>query len=303
MPRKSVFYEYTPSAHLLVTDEDAADFLQSQFSNDLRPFTKGQCRYGLWLNVKGRVIGDSVLLCEGRERFRLLSEGSRGDVIKAHLEKHIIADDVEIESLDPVRVFEFQAEAVSVADLSIPDPGTWQACEGGRFFAYREGIVQFVADSPESGDAFRRRLLSAGLQAQDGIGRALSRIQAGIPSIPEEIGAEDLPGEGELLEAISFTKGCYLGQEVVARMHNIGQAQRRLFVVGGPGKFPGEVPCPLSNADGKKVGELRSAFPEGDSWAGVALLKTRFIEPGQSLLAGELSVTVSKPLRERPHND
>ena len=51
-------YEYKPAGHLLVTDEDAADFLQSQFTNELCPFEAGRCVYGLWLNVKGKVIAD-----------------------------------------------------------------------------------------------------------------------------------------------------------------------------------------------------------------------------------------------------
>ena len=71
-PSKS-FYQYAPAAHFLVTDEDAADFLQSQFTNELRPFEEGQVSYGLWLDVKGKVIADSVVLCEGAEQFRVIS--------------------------------------------------------------------------------------------------------------------------------------------------------------------------------------------------------------------------------------
>ena len=64
MDASKSFYEYTPAAHFLVSDEDAADFLQSQFTNDLRPFEAGRSTYGLWLDVKGKVIADSVVLCE-----------------------------------------------------------------------------------------------------------------------------------------------------------------------------------------------------------------------------------------------
>jgi len=295
------FYEFSSSAHLLVTDEDAADFLQSQFTNDLRPFEDGRCSYGLWLNVKGRVIADSCVFCEGDERFRLLSEGSYGEQIKEHLERHIIADDVVVQSLDPVQVFEFGIEVADRLNLGAPEPMAWQGCLGGRIFCVREGTFQFFAESSKSADDFRERLLSAGGRAQTEGERALNRIDSGVPSIPDEIGANDLPGEGELLEAISFTKGCYLGQEVVARMHNIGQAQRRLFIVSGPGSPP-EVPCPLTNSEEKKVGELRSAYPMDDCWKGVALLKARFVEPGHTLFQASSEVLVSKPLRERSEN-
>ena len=62
-PSKS-FYQYAPAAHFLVKGEDAADFLQSQFTNELRPFELRQATYGLWLDVKGKVIADSVVICE-----------------------------------------------------------------------------------------------------------------------------------------------------------------------------------------------------------------------------------------------
>jgi folate-binding protein YgfZ len=301
MHARSSFYEFMSSAHLLVTDEDAADFLQSQFTNDLRPFEPGRGAYGLWLNVKGRVIADSVIFCEGEERFRVISEGCPGDQIRAHLERHIIADDVIVETLNPAPVFEFQATQAQALDLTSVDSGAWRRCPHGILFSRRDGILWLVADSSKAADAFRQELSSAGLEPQDEIERGLARVAAGVPSIPDEIGEADLPGEGELLEAISFTKGCYLGQEVVARMHNIGQAQRRLFVVTGEGEAPG-LPCSLVNADGKNVGDLRSAFAEGASWTGVALLKTRFVEVGQPIFTESIEVAVLKPLREAIEN-
>ena len=92
-------YPYQMSAHLEVRGEDAADFLQSQFSNDLRPFYEGQCTYGLWLDVKGKLVADSWVLCEGEEQFRIFSECCRSEHIQQKLEHHIIADDVEDEFL------------------------------------------------------------------------------------------------------------------------------------------------------------------------------------------------------------
>ena len=74
MDASKSFYQYVPAGHFIVTDGDAADFLQSQFTYELRPFNVGQATYGLWLDVKGKVIADSVVLCEGAEKFRVISE-------------------------------------------------------------------------------------------------------------------------------------------------------------------------------------------------------------------------------------
>ena len=97
------------------------------------------------------------------------------------------------------------------------------------------------------------------------------RIISGIPSVPADIGLNDLPNEGGLDEvAISYTKGCYLGQEVMARLKNLGQVRRRLHVLRGEGSssvsgsslFQGE----------KKVGELRSVASDGGGFVAMAML-------------------------------
>lgn len=296
------FYEYRPAAHFLVTDEDAADFLQSQFSNELRPFEAGRCAYGLWLDVKGKVIADSAVLCEGEERFRVLSERCPGERITTHLERHIIADDVEIEPRDPGYAFELSAQGVESLGMELPKLGQCVQVDEGVLFAARDGYYNVVVDSEAARDALHGKLSDAGFTAMTDAERGLSRIAAGIPLVPDEIGDADLPGEGELeRDAVSFTKGCYLGQEVVARMHNVGKPQRRLFVVRGKGMLP-ILPVPLNNTEGKQVGELRTAYPDADGWTGVAILKTRFADTGATLSFESSEVGVIRPLREGDGN-
>jgi len=133
--------------------------------------------------------------------------------------------------------------------------------------------------------------------------RGLARIDRGRSLVPDEIGAADMPGEGGLeRDAISFTKGCYLGQEVVARMHNVGKAQRGLFVVRGEGVIP-ELPLALTNSDSKQVGELRTAYLDGETWQGVAILKTRFAGVGETLRYETYEVSVVRALWEGLEND
>jgi folate-binding protein YgfZ len=292
------YYEYKLAAHFLVTDEDAADFLQSQFTNDLRPFEAGRSTYGLWLDVKGKVIADSVVLCEGGERFRVLSELCPGEQIAAHLERHIIADDVAIEHCDPGFVFELPPAGVQALGCEFPACGRFVRVEDGILYSSRSGRYHLTAASEASREAIHGKLSASGWTALSRAERGLARIAAGIPLVPMEVGHTDLPGEGELeRDAVSFTKGCYLGQEVVARMHNIGKPQRRLFIVQGSGAAP-EPPLEGHNTEGKQLGELRSAYPHADGWSGVALLKTRFTEVGAQLRVGSDTLSVLKPLRE-----
>lgn len=283
-------YEYKPAAHLLATDEDAADFLQSQFSNDLRPFTSGGCTYGLWLDVKGKVIADSFVLCEAETQFRILSEHSKAATISEMLERHIIADDVVIECLSEgssiAVVGDESAAVLQSLALQTPDVGTFAQMNGLCVYRGRrllEPNFEIWSDSAEMISDLRERLIKVGVEFISAQQIELMRLEAGIPSIPKEIGPSDLPGEGALIDkGVSLSKGCYLGQEVVARMHNVGRAQRALFLLSGLGEAP-DSPVSLYNNESRKLGELRSAFSSGEGWQGVALLKTRYAAVGDSL--------------------
>lgn len=288
---KSIFgYEYKPAAHLLVTDEDAADFLQSQFSNELRPFDAGRCTYGVWLNVKGKVIADSVVFCEGDERFRILSEYSAAAEVAQKLEQHIIADDVVIEAQPTgaalALIGEGTVEVLEALGFPVPAVGSFATASGVTIFRGRRALE--LSFELWSGCAVTIAELKAGLieLGVDFIASErvqLIRIAAGVPSVPSEIGPGDLPGEGALVgDGVSLTKGCYLGQEVVSRMHNVGRPQRGLFRISGSESTPNH-PIALYNRESKKVGELRSAFSTENGWQGVALLKFRYAVVGESL--------------------
>jgi folate-binding protein YgfZ len=283
-------YEYESVAHLLVTDEDAADFLQSQFSNELRPFNAGRCSYGLWLDVKGKVIGDSVILCEGAERFRVLSEATCASVIQQKLEQHIIADDVEIEILQPVQAIAIigvdAASMLQQMGYSVPEAGTYVTCDdvviyGGR--RSNESSYELLSESAPVIATVKARLIELGVTFVSMQQVELIRMDAGIPSVPIEIGPGDLPGEGGFVgRGVSLSKGCYLGQEVVARMHNIGRPQRALFRLKGNGEAP-QCPIGLYSDGSKQIGELRSVISTEAGWLGVALLKSRYAVVGESL--------------------
>jgi folate-binding protein YgfZ len=277
--------------------------LQSQFTNELRPFELGQATYGLWLSVKGKVIADSVVICEGAEQFRVISECCAGELIAAHMERHIIADDVEIEHGELGYGLELPAQAVEALGLDCPKSGRFVCIEGGSLYSTQDSLYNMVIQTDSAAKLAVEKLIDLGFIEIPACERGLARIDRGRPLVPDEIGAADMPGEGGLeLDAISFTKGCYLGQEVVARMHNVGKAQRGLFVVRGEGVIP-ELPLALTNSNSKKVGELRTAYLDGETWQGVAILKKRFAGVGETLRYDTHEVSVLRALREGLAND
>lgn len=298
------FYSYQLAADLLVTDEDAADFLQSQFTHELRPFEVGRCRYGLWLNVKGKIVGDSVVLCEGAEQFRVISERCASEVLIEHLERHIIADDVFVEAQSPRFVLELSAAAVAELGMTLPGLGQFIASDTGAcLMCAREGLYQLVIASQAESDELVSQLLAEGFYLLSAAEHGLLRIEAERPLVPDELGLTDMPGEGGLdLDAVSFNKGCFLGQEVVARLHHVGKAQRGLYVVQGQGAIP-ELPCQLYLGDSKPAGELRTAYADADAWTGIAMLKHRAVSVGDILQLEDREVRIVRLLRKGIKND
>lgn len=271
-------HPYKMAAHLIVSDEDAADFLQSQFSNDLRSLCVGESTYGLWLDVKGKIVADSWVLREGGGQFRIFSEHGAGVSIKEKLEHHIIADDVQLETSD-----EMEALAIIGGELRSPpveSDGSLFCLQGRRSkMPSLELIFPDVASRVKWLGRHDCEIVSDKWIQEE-------RMEAGISSVGREVMPGDLPGEAGLVEeAVSLGKGCFLGQEVVARMYNVGRPQRRLYLLSGSGEAPA-LPSPISNAEGKSLGELRSVLTTDSSWKGVAMLKSRFVEQGMRLPVG-----------------
>jgi folate-binding protein YgfZ len=195
--------------------------------------------------------------------------------IVRRLEDYVIADDVVLEEITAgwmgVSIFGDGAQAWLAENartgLIFPGRRTTEASWEWIFPAEGEsGVLRQLAGAVEIGaDELARR-----------------RVEAGIPAIPVDIGPGDLPGEGGIeAVAISYTKGCYLGQEVMARLKSMGQVRRRLMRVRGRGELPG-MPTGLWQG-AKQVGELRSVVGGPGGFTGLALLSLVNWQPGVAM--------------------
>lgn len=254
------FFRWKPAAWLRVTGADSFSFLQGQISNDLRGMKPGSAVYGLWLNHKGRVLADSFVVRAGEEDFWLGSYFSSAATLRERLEAYIIADDVSIE--DETGLW----EGITLLGTSTPP-----APAGAVSFAGRRGGAPSLEMVFPAKCRAEMETLVAGERALEAGKMERRRIVAGVPSVPSDIGPNDLPHEGGLdAEAVSYTKGCYLGQEVMARLKSMGQVRRRLMRVRGEG---GEPATPVELFQGeRKIGELRSVAADGDGFVGHALV-------------------------------
>lgn len=288
----TAFFPWRPACWLRVMGDDAATFLQGQFTNDLRALASGGAVYGLWLTVKGKVLADSFVLSGGKPNaFWVGSYFSPADVVRERLEHHVIADDVVVED-ETARWAGLSLWSDDVAPLRECTPADTIGFSGRRDRGPNlEWMYPVAAGEPE----WAANVLAAGrpLDAQEVERR---RILAGIPAVPQDIGPGELPNEGGLESAaISYTKGCYLGQEVMARLKSMGQVRRRLLRVRGLDAEPPARPAPLF-IGARQVGELRSAVPDGaGGWVGLALLTLLHVPEGAALaLAADAPPTLHR---------
>ena len=185
-------------AFVRVAGPEAGDYLQRMVSNDMAALAVGEACPALLLTAKARVIAPLVVWRRGEEDFLLLTEPDLGEVVRAHLTRMRLRARCEIEPEEHASVLVFGG-----------DDG-------------------FATDWPGA-----RELVDARLEptlTEDEL--ELRRIEAGVPRWGREIDDRILPAEAGLdTTHVSFSKGCYPGQEPIARLHFRGHANRQLRVV------------------------------------------------------------------------
>jgi folate-binding protein YgfZ len=210
-----------PRAYVRVKGPDALDYLNRMLSNDV---PQSGSVDALLLTPKARVIAPLLVWRRGEDDVLLLTEPELGDVVVSQLTRMRFAAKCEIEPEEHTSTILLgEHEGIPNRDYGVP------AVE--------------VLDSELDGDADLERL----------------RIQAVTPKYGREIDDRVLPAEAGLDErAISFTKGCYPGQEPIARQHYRGKVNRKLRVLEVDGAPEPETPVVL---DGKDVGRITSSVP------------------------------------------
>ncbi len=245
-----------PRAYVRVQGPDAEDFLQRMLSNDV---SRDVCD-ALLLTPKARVIAPLRVWRRGDGDFLLLTEPELGETVRAALIRTRFAAKCEIELEEHTSAVVFgEAQGIPSPDYGVP-------------------AVEVLDErlEPTMGDDQ--------LEAM--------RIAAGTPRFGREIDERVLPAEAGLVErAVSLTKGCFPGQEPIARLHYRGHANRGLRVLAIDGDDLPEYDAELT-FEGKAVGRVTSAARGGDRI--VALAYVRVEVPGKAEL--DLGSTKARPL-------
>ncbi len=290
-----IFCLGSPGAWISVRGSDAFRFLQTQFSNDLDRSEAHPATYGLWLDRKGKIDADSHVLRRGDEDFVLYSVGCPGGALCARFERYLIADDVVVTDLGSgVAVCSAIGMGVPEAlGVEPPASGCFATAEDCHVFEGRRGPApQFEIVGPvERISSVADRLRDSGFREESESAFEGLRIEAGFPAVPVDAGGGELPQEAGLESAaVSFTKGCYLGQEVVAKVQNSGGFRRRLCRVSGS-EAPPRAGDELVQGE-TVVGWMRSVAETECGWIGFALMKHRQVDRESELRTAEGTIAV-----------
>ncbi|MBL8133823.1 MAG: folate-binding protein YgfZ [Anaerolineae bacterium] len=275
-------------------------------TNALEALPDGGCAPTIFTNPNARIL-DRVTVCRRGEAALMLTEPGRGEAVTAHLRRSIFFnDDLRLSDLRPAaRQFVLigpRAAAVMAQLGAAVDPLT--ACD----LTLAGTVVTVLRDKSLGGDpagdlwrlivpeaaaaqvwtAVRAVGAHEGLRPAGSLTYHALRVRAGRPGVGAELSVEYLPLEVGLWDEISFTKGCYVGQEIIARMESRRRLARTIVRVRLEGVADAPATPAALRVEGREVGKLTSAVvtPRGDS-LGIAIVRLAHAVPGAALQIGE----------------
>ncbi len=278
---------------LMVSGSEAAEYLQGQLTNDVEALSPGEGQYAALLDRKGHMQADMRVVRLSPEEIWVDTEPEALEAARGHLEMYKIGRDVAVADLTAERAILslIGPRSVEVAGTAaLPDKSCEETSTAGTacLAVGTAGGVDLIANSTDA-ERLREALTGAGAVEVGPEAAEVLRIEAGTPRFGAEMSVETMPAEAGIVErAISFTKGCYIGQEPVARLHYKGRPNRHLRGL--------ELSAPAAPGTGlqlgeKEVGRIASACVSPARGPLALAIVRREAEPGAELAVGEDGVT------------
>jgi folate-binding protein YgfZ len=293
-------------AKIALTGSDRVRWLNGMVTNNIRDLALGSGVYAFLLNPQGHILGDMYAYHRG-ESLTLDTDQSELEKLLAIFDRYIIMDEVEVANVsDRVQSvgiagpkaseilrkagFELpRLESLQFADV------TWQDATVTVVRGDHPGVEWYeLWAAPEQVSALRSALTQAGAKPVSATAQELLRIAAGIPRYGQDIRERDLPQETSQERSLHFSKGCYVGQEIVERIRSRGAVHRKFAGFEVEGSLP--APGIKVQADGKDVGEITSAAAlpakHGERPVAIGYLRREFAS-GKQVQAGGAQLIVS----------
>ena len=281
--------QLTDRTGILVKGKDRTSWLNGLVTCDLSKVGPDRAAYGLVLEKKGRIQTDFYAVAgrgEASDTLALAIPRDVRDVLLETLDHYLIMEDAELAAAELAFWHLAGAGAAAALEKLAPRFGGMLALPG------LEGAV--LAAPAEEAEAFRARLETTMTEAGGAIADPATwdalRIERGLPRFGVEFDTTLLPQEAALEKlAVSFDKGCYLGQEVVYMLENRGRPKRKLVRLEGEGETALGKGDAVTTPDGAVVGDVRSSVigPESGKPVAIAMVKWAQTTPGTELRVGD----------------
>lgn len=297
--KASGLFDFSFRAKLLAKGRDHARFLHRMLSNDVKKLSPGQGTYATFLTAQGHILADLVLYC-AEDCFLIDTDADLRDKALTGLSRYIVGDKVEMAPLE-LYALAFQgprARPLLEKTLHIELPAMQEFDHFPTNYAGHP--IRVVAASSTGEEGYEVWVGARGLEAVWGAacGQAPTygtlpcgfealeslRIEAGIPRYGQELAEDTMPLEADLYKALSFTKGCYLGQEIVERTRSRGHVNWKLVGLMVDSAAP-PIAGEKLTSEGKEIGEVTSACisPTLGKTLALAYVRREVSEPGAKL--------------------
>ena len=257
-----------------VSGGDAMSYLQGQLSQDVETMAVGQSAWSLILQPQGKVDAWFRVTKVSDEHFLLDVDNQWGESLMARLKRFMLRVDVQLEL----------------------ETWTWHGYRGVEpdptLVSSASMIVAAPAKDQPGGDVLAAAL-EAPAESMDAAQFERMRIMARVPSMGAELTEDTIPAEALIVdESASFTKGCYTGQELVARVDSRGSnTPRKLAVITGPGTAEAGDEITIDDAT---VATLTSTANDSDGFVALGYVKRSAFDATSATLGGQ-TVTVDLP--------
>jgi len=287
------FLDRSERGKLLFTGPEAAEYLQGQLTNDIEALDAGEGCYAALLDRKGHMQADMRVLRLADDEILVDTEAEALPAARRHLEMYKVGRAVEVEDVTETRAL-LSLIGPRSAELSGAPPLPEHACEplsagGVECLAAGTALGIDLTGAAEDAERLRVALADAGAVEVSPGAVEILRIEAGTPRFGAEMDSSTMPAEAGIVEAaVNFEKGCYIGQETVARLHYRGKPNRHLRGL--------RLSAPVAPGTALTTGEKEVGRVGGSCVSPVhgpialAILR-REAEPGAELAVGEDGVT------------
>ena len=249
---------------IAASGEDRKRLIHAMTTNQVEKLETGEGVYAFFLNAQGRVLADAVVVCR-EESLLLMVEAEAREKVYGHIDRYIIADDVTLEDLTE-KTWEVALEGKGAGEIL---RGSGAELPGAAYGFARWGDVEIVAVSMTGAGGYRligsegRAEVVEKLKGGGAVEASLEeaervRVEHGVPRYGVEITEGYIAQETRQMQALSFSKGCYLGQEIVERVRSRGHVNRLLTALEVAGESVPEPGAKVMWGE-KEVGEVMSA--------------------------------------------